>query len=76
MVDKQGIRSDPDAVEAVLTWKSPKTEHQSMGFLGFSNYYREFIMGYADRVYLMQKLMRHMGKKFTWNNAAMNHFKE
>ena len=28
MVDRHGIRPDPDAVEAVLTWKSPKTEHQ------------------------------------------------
>ena len=26
MMDKHGIRPDPDAVEAVLTWKSPKTE--------------------------------------------------
>ena len=50
MVDKHGIRPDPDAVEAVLTWKLPKTEHQLMSFLGFTNYYREFIMGYADKV--------------------------
>ena len=35
MVDKHGIRPDPDAVEAVLTWKSPKTEHQLMSFFGF-----------------------------------------
>ena len=27
MVDKNGIRPDPDAVDAVLIWKSPKTEH-------------------------------------------------
>ena len=26
MVDRHGIRPDPDAVEAVLNWKSPKTE--------------------------------------------------
>ena len=70
MVDKHGIRPDTDAVEAVLTWKSPKTEHQLMSFLGFANYYREFIKGYADKVYPMQQLMRHKGKKFTWNNAA------
>ena len=70
MVDRHGIRPDPDAVEAVLTWKSPKTEHQLMSFLGFANYYREFIKGYADKVYPMQQLMRHKGKKFTWNNAA------
>ena len=41
MVDRQVIRPDPDAVEAVLTWKSPKTEHQMMSFLGFANYYRD-----------------------------------
>ena len=54
MVDRHGIRPDPDAVEAVLIWKSPKTEHQLMSFLGFANYYREFIKGYADKVYPMQ----------------------
>ena len=75
MVDRHGIRPDPDAVEAVLTWKSPKTEHQLMSFLGFANYYREFIKGYADKIYTMQQLMSHKGKKFTWNNAAKESFK-
>ena len=74
IVDRHGIRPDPDAVEAVITWKSPKTEHQLMSFLGFANYYREFIKGYADKVYPMQQLMRHKGKKFTWNNAAEESF--
>ena len=62
-MDRHGIRPGPDAVEAVLTWKSPKTEHQLMSFLGFANYYREFIKGYADKMYPMQQLMRHKGKK-------------
>ncbi|XP_063729159.1 uncharacterized protein LOC134856806 [Symsagittifera roscoffensis] len=70
MVDRHGIRSNPDAVEAVLTWKAPKTEHQLMSFLGFANFYRGFIKGYADKMYPMQQLMRHKGKKFTWNIAA------
>ena len=74
MVDKHGIRPDPDAVEAVLTWKSPRTELQLICFLGFANYYREFIKGYAHKVYPMQQLMRHKGKQFTWNNAAEESF--
>ena len=74
MVDRHGIRPNADAVEAVLTWKSSKTEHQLMSFLGFANYYREFIKGYADKVYPMQQLMRHKDKKFTWNNAAEESF--
>ena len=72
IVDKHGIRPDPDALEAVLTWK--KTEQQLMSFLGVANYYREFIKGYADKVYPMQQLMRHKGKKFNWNNAAEESF--
>ena len=45
-----------------------------MSFLGFANYYREFVKGYADKVYAMQQLMRHKGKKITWNNAAEESF--
>ena len=41
-----------------------------MSFLGLTNYFRKFIKCYADKVYPMQQLMRHKGKKITWNNAA------
>ena len=58
IVDRHGVRSDPEAVEAVLTWKAPRTDTQLMSFLGFANYFRELIKGYADKVYPMQKLMR------------------
>ena len=45
MVDRHGVRPDPEAVEAVLTCKAPRTDTQLMSFLGFANYYREFIKG-------------------------------
>ena len=70
MVDRHGVRPDPEAVEAVLTWMAPRMDTQLLSFLGFANYYREFIKGYADKVYPMQKLMRNKGKKFEWNDEA------
>ena len=70
MVDRHGVRLDPEAVEAVLTWKAPRTDTQLLSFLGFANYYREFIKGYADKVYPMQKLMRNKWKKIEWNDEA------
>ena len=73
-MDKHEIRPNPEAVEAVLTWKSPKTEHQLKSFLGFAKYFREFIKGYAHKSYPMQQLMRPKGKKFMWNNAAEQSF--
>ena len=74
LVDKHGVRPDPEAVEAVLTWKAPKTDTQLMSFLGFANYYREFIKGYADKIYPMQRLMRNKGKKFIWTDEAQVSF--
>ena len=74
LVDKHGERPDPEAVEAVLTWKAPKTDTQLMSFLGFAKYYREFIKGYADKIYPMQRLMRNKGKKFTWTDEAQVSF--
>ena len=49
-------------------------KYQLMSYLGFANYYREFIKGYADEVYPMQQFMRHKGKKFKWKNAAEESF--
>ena len=68
------MRPDQEAVEAVLTWKAPKTDTQLMSFLGFANYYREFVKGYADKIYPMQQLMRNKGKNFTWTDEAQISF--
>ena len=70
MVDRHSVRPNLETVGAVLTWKAPRTDTQLMSFLRFANYYREFIKGYADKVYLMQKLMRDKRKKFEWNEEA------
>ena len=54
----------------MLTWKAPKTDTQSTSFLGFDNYYREIIKGYADKIYPMQRLMRVKSKTLTWTDEA------
>ena len=75
-MDKHGVRPNPEAVEAVLTWKAPKTDTQLMSFLGFANYHRDFIKGYADKIYPMQKLTRNKGKKFCWTDEAQVSFEK
>ena len=39
LADKHGMRPDPEAVEAVLTWKAPRTDTQLMSYLAFASYY-------------------------------------
>ena len=51
-VDRHGVRPDPEAVKAVLTWKALRTDTQLMSFLGFVNYYREFMKACAEKMYI------------------------
>ena len=74
MVDRHGVRPEPEAVEAMLTWKALKTDTQLMSFMGTANYYHELVKGYADKVYPIQKLMGNKGKKFEWNEKAQAAF--
>ena len=67
---------DPDATEAMLTWKAPKTYTQLISFPGFANYYREFIKGYADKMYPMQQLKGNKRKNFERNKKAQEAFEK
>ena len=51
LVDKHGVRPDPEAVEAVLTWKAPKTDTQLMSFW--------------DSLIIIESSSRGMLKKYT-----------
>ena len=47
IVSSKGKETDPKKVEAVKNWTIPKTVTDVRSFLGFTNYYRRFIRGYA-----------------------------
>ena len=73
-MDRRVIRPDRETVEAVLTCKASRMDPQLMTFMGFANYYRELIKGYAQKVYPMQKPMCNKGKKIELNEEAQATF--
>lgn len=44
----EGIQMDPEKVRAIEEWEPPKSIKGVRGFLGFANYYREFIPSFSD----------------------------
>ncbi|KAI0993579.1 hypothetical protein K3495_g14605, partial [Podosphaera aphanis] len=44
----EGIKVDPEKVEAVKSWAAPKTAKGVRSFLGFANFYRQFIPNFSD----------------------------
>ncbi|XP_063720237.1 uncharacterized protein LOC134846775 [Symsagittifera roscoffensis] len=55
MVDKHGVKPDPDAVEDVM--EGPQNGPTAHEFPGIAHFYHEFINRNADKVYPMQQLM-------------------
>ncbi len=47
VVGKEGIKPDPDKLEAVREWKLPQNAKEAQRFLGLTNFYRRFVEDYA-----------------------------
>ena len=54
----EDIKIDPKKVKAMIEWGSPKNLHDLQAFLGFSNFYRQFILRYLEVVAPMIKLTK------------------
>lgn len=47
IVSPEGLSMDPGKVKTVCDWPTPKTVRDIQSFLGFANFYRRFILGFA-----------------------------
>ena len=47
LINQEGVQPDPESVRVVLKWEVPRNKRELQSFLGFANYYREFIKDYA-----------------------------
>jgi hypothetical protein len=64
---------DPTKVEGVRNWATPSTKKHVRSFLGFCNFYRAFIRGFAK----LAKPLNNLTKKdapWTWGNDEQNAF--
>ena len=71
----EGIKPDPDAVAKVETWIAPRSKEELQSFLGFANYYREFVPFFAEKAEPLNALLR-KSLSFSWNERAEKAFQE
>jgi len=65
----KGIRMDPEKVEAIVKWEAPTSVKAVRSFLGFANFYRQFIRNYSSITTPLTELTR-KDTGFRWTDAA------
>ena len=60
---------DPAKVSVVKDWPVPKSRHDMQKFLGLTNYFRKFILGYAKLVEPLQQLTK-QDRHYAWTKEC------
>jgi hypothetical protein len=73
IVGTRGVRADPARTETIMGWPRPTNIKELQSFLGFANFYRRFIEGYARETSPLSDLLK-KSQEFSWNAEADNAF--
>ncbi|XP_039306054.1 uncharacterized protein K02A2.6-like [Solenopsis invicta] len=67
VVDRDGIRTDPEKTEAIANWPEPQSVRQIRQFLGLASWYRRFIRDFATVAAPLTALTR-KNARWSWGN--------
>ena len=73
IVARDGVRTDPAKVSAVVDWPVPTTRKQLQSFLGLCSYYRRFVKGFATLAAPLHALTKPRCR-FEWNSDCDESF--
>lgn len=78
VVNQEGIKTDPDKVQAIVQFEAPRNITELRRFLGIASWYRRFIPDFANTTASLTKLLRKR-QPWYWDeaaDAAFNQLKE
>lgn len=73
IIDRNGLRVDPDKVSCILEFPRPKTSSEVRRFVGLASWYRRFVPEFSRRVAPLTRLTR-KHQKFSWTSDAEEAF--
>ena len=77
IIDEQGVHVDPSKIKVIRYWQSPTTLTELRSFLGLSNFYRMFVLGFSHITWPLSQVTKGGAKaKFFWSESQHKAFIE
>jgi hypothetical protein len=73
IISEQGIAVDPEKIEAIRGWPTPRNVSEVRSFMGLVGYYRRFIVGFSKISHPITSLQK-KGIKFEWTSECEENF--
>ncbi|GJZ58978.1 putative reverse transcriptase domain-containing protein [Tanacetum coccineum] len=73
VINSECIKVDPDKIEAVMKWQTPKDVGDIQSFLGLAGYYRRFIQDFSKIALSLTKLTK-KNTPFVWGDEQEEDF--
>lgn len=74
VVSKDGLKMDPEKVQAIVDWPSPRNIFEVRSFHGLASFYRKFINHFSGIFSLIIETIRKDKQPFTWTTEAESKF--
>jgi hypothetical protein len=75
IVDQHGVHVDPTKIQVIHDWPAPTTLTELQSFLGLTNFYRRFMLGFSHITWALSQVTRGGGKeKFVWGLSQQQAF--
>jgi hypothetical protein len=75
IISEEGIAVDPEKIEAIMDWPTPRNVTDVRSFMGLAGYYRRFIEGFSKIAHPITSLQK-KNIKFVWSEKCEKSFQQ
>jgi hypothetical protein len=77
IIDERGVHVDPTKIQVIQDWPTPTTLKELRIFLGLSNFYRRFMLGFSYITWPLSQVTKGGAKeKFFWSESQQKEIVE